>query len=106
MERKKSMEIATFKVKSRIPSTLTFNHFDLTIFSYRCPFDANLILFDSWLENLSSYQISVKNKLIWERYDFFKMTYKFCQHTGFMKKQVQIASQSIQTDIQVFISAI
>jgi len=61
---------------------------------------------DSWLEDLSAYQMFVENKLIWERYDFSKMTHEFCQQTRFVKKQVQITSQSIQTDIQVFISAI
>jgi hypothetical protein len=34
------------------------------------------------------------------------MTYEFYQQIGFMKKQVQITSQSIETDIQVFISEI
>jgi hypothetical protein len=37
---------------------------------------------------------------------FSKMTHEFCQQIGFVKKQVHIMSQSIQTDIQVFILAI
>jgi hypothetical protein len=47
MERKikkgKSMEIAAFKVKSRILPVLTFDHSDLNILSYRSPFDSNSI---------------------------------------------------------------
>jgi hypothetical protein len=95
------MESAVFKDKSRIMSVLPFSHSDLNILSYRSALDAN-----SWVEDLSSYQISVEKKLIWERYEFSKMTHEFCQQTGFMKKQVQSTSQSIQTDIQVFISTI
>jgi hypothetical protein len=95
------MESAVFKDKSRIMSVLLFSHSDLNILSYRSALDAN-----SWVEDLSSYQISVEKKLIWERYEFSKMTHEFCQQTGFMKKQVQSTSQSIQTDIQVFISTI
>jgi len=34
------------------------------------------------------------------------MTSEFCQQTGFVNKRVQITSRSIQTNIQVFISAI
>jgi hypothetical protein len=41
------MEIAAFKVKSRNLPVLTFGHFDLNIWSYRSPIDANLILLDS-----------------------------------------------------------
>jgi hypothetical protein len=100
------MEIAAFKDKSCILPMLTFVHSDLNILSYRSPFDANSIVFDSWFEDLSAYQMSVEKELIWERYDFSKMTYEFCQQTGFVKKEVQITSQSIQTDIQVFILAI
>jgi hypothetical protein len=48
----------------------------------------------------------VDKELIWERYDFSKMTHELCQQAGFVKKQVQSTSQSIQTDIQVFILAI
>jgi hypothetical protein len=95
------MESAVFKDKSRIMPVLPFSHSDLNILSYRSALDAN-----SWVEDLSSYQISVEKKLIWERYEFSKMTHEFCQQTGFMKKQVQSTSQSIQTDIQVFISTI
>jgi len=54
----------------------------------------------------STYQSSAKNDLIWVRDDFSKMTNELCQQTGFVKKQVQITSRSIQTNIQVFISAI
>jgi hypothetical protein len=50
---------------------------DLNILSYRSLFDANSIFLDSWLEDLSANQILAKTKLIWERYDFSKMTYKF-----------------------------
>jgi len=100
------MEIAAFKDNSCILPMLTFDHFDLNILSYRSPFDANSILLDSWLNDLSAYQISEEKYLIWERYDFSKKTHEFCHQTGFVKKQVQSTSQSIQTDIQVFISAI
>jgi len=41
---------------------------------------------DSWLKDLSAYQIAVEKELIWERYEFYKMTYAFCQQTGFVKK--------------------
>jgi hypothetical protein len=37
---------------------------------------------------------------------FIKMTHEFCQERGFVKKQIQITFQSIQTDIQDFILAI
>jgi len=40
----------------------------------------------------------------YKRDDFSKITHEFCQQTSFVKKQVQITSQNIQTDIQVFIS--
>jgi hypothetical protein len=43
---------------------------------------------------------------MWEIYKFSKMTYEFCQQIGFVKEQVQNTSQSIQTNIQVFSSAI
>jgi hypothetical protein len=64
------------------------------------------MLLDSWLKELLVYQRLVEKELIWERYDFSKMTHEFCQQTGFVKKQVQSTSQSIQTVIQVFISKI
>jgi len=64
------------------------------------------LFLDFWLEDLWAYQISAENKLKWEMYDFSKVTHEFCQLTGFVKKQVQITSQRIQTDIQVFILAI
>jgi hypothetical protein len=54
------MEIITFKVKSRILSMLTFGHSDLNILNYKSPFDANSILLDSLLEDLSAYQIQQK----------------------------------------------
>jgi hypothetical protein len=83
------MEIAAFKDKSRILLVLTFVvHSNLNILSYRSLFDAKSILLDSWLEELSPYQISVEKELIWEIYDFSKMTYDFCQQAGFVKKQV------------------
>jgi len=83
MERKKKrMEISAFKVKSRILLVLTFGHSDLNILSYRSPFDTNSILLDFWLED----QMAVEKELIWERYDFFKMTYEFYRQTGFVKK--------------------
>jgi hypothetical protein len=93
------MEIAAFKDKSRILPLLTFGYSDLNILSYRSPLDAKLILLDSWLEDLSTYLMSAEKELIWERYEFSKMTHEFCQQTGFLKKQVQSTSQSIQTDI-------
>jgi hypothetical protein len=49
------MEIAAFKDKSHILPISTFNHSDLNILSKRCPFDANLIVLNSWLEDLSTY---------------------------------------------------
>jgi hypothetical protein len=85
---------------------LTFDHSDLNIWSYRSPFDTNLIFLDSWLKDLSTYQIEAKNDLIWGGYNFSKMTNKFYQQTGFVKKRVQIMSRSIQTNIQAFILAI
>ena len=51
------MEIIAFKVKSRILPVLTFDHSDLNILSYKSPFDANFIFLDSWLEDLSPYQM-------------------------------------------------
>jgi hypothetical protein len=80
------MEIASFKVKSCILPRLTFSHSDFNILSYRSPFDANLILLDSWLKNLSAYKMLAEKELIWEIYEFSKMTYEFCQQTGFVKK--------------------
>jgi hypothetical protein len=100
------MEITAFKVKFRYLLVLTFDHSNLNILSYKCPFNANSIVLDSWLKELSTYHISAKINLIWGRYEFSKITNEFCQQTGFVKKQVQITSRSIQTDIQVFISAI
>ena len=73
------MEIVAFKDKSRILSMLTFSHSDLNILSYKSPFDANLILLDSWLKDLPDYQISEEKDLIWERYEFYKMTHEFSQ---------------------------
>ena len=58
------MKITTFKDKSRILPVLTFGHPDLNFLSYKSPFDANLIVLDSWLEDLSSYQISAEKELI------------------------------------------
>jgi hypothetical protein len=40
---------------------------------------------DFLLEDLSAYQISIENELIWERYDFSKVTYESCEQTGFVK---------------------
>jgi hypothetical protein len=54
------MEITVFKVKSCILPMLTSDHSDLNILSYISPFDANLIFLDSWLEDLSAYQIAVE----------------------------------------------
>ena len=71
------MEITTFKDKSCILPVLTFGHSDLNILSYKSSLDANSILLDFWLEDLSYYQISVEKELIWERYDFSKMTHEF-----------------------------
>jgi len=50
--------------------------------------------------------MSVEKELIWERYEFLKMSHEFYHQTGFMKKQVEITFQGIQTDIQVFVSEI
>jgi hypothetical protein len=100
------MEITALKDKSRIFQVLTFGHSDLNILSYKSPLATNSIFLNFWLEDLSAYQMLVDKELIWERYDFSKMTHELCQQAGFVKKQVQSTSQSIQTDIQVFILAI
>jgi hypothetical protein len=100
------MEITSFKVKSLIQPVLTFIHSKFNIWSYRHPIDANSIFLDSWLKCLQTLQILAKNDVIWGRYEFSKMTAEFCQQTGFVKKQIQITSRSIKTDIQVLISAI
>jgi hypothetical protein len=55
---------------------LIFGHSDLNFLRKRSPFDANSIFLDAWLKDLSTYQIASENKLIWERYDFSKTTYK------------------------------
>jgi len=68
------MEIAAFKVKSCILPVLAFGYSDLNILSYRSPFDANIILLDSLLEDLSAYQITVEKELICDWYDVSKMT--------------------------------
>jgi hypothetical protein len=54
------MEITAFKVKSCNLPVLTCGHSDLSILRYRSPFDANLILLDSWLKDLSTYQMAAK----------------------------------------------
>jgi hypothetical protein len=100
------MEITSFKVKTCILPVLTFVYSKFNIWSCRYPIDANAIILDFWLKGLQTLQISAKNNVKWGRYDFSKMTTKFCQQTGFMKKRIQITSRSIQTDIQVLISAI
>ena len=64
------MEIATFKVKSRILPMLTFGHSKFNIRNYRSPINSNSIFVDSWLKDLSTLQISAKNDVIWGRYDF------------------------------------
>jgi hypothetical protein len=55
------MEITVFKVKSRNLPVLTFGHSDLNILSYKSPLDANSIVLDSWLKDLSTLQIAAKN---------------------------------------------
>jgi len=89
------MEIAAFKVKSRNLLVLTFGHSNLNIWSYKSPIDANLILLDFWLKGLSTLHIEVKKYFIWGRYYFSKITTKFFQQTGFVKKRVQIMFRSI-----------
>jgi hypothetical protein len=64
------MEITAYKNKSHILLILTFNRSDLNILSKRCPFDANLIVLDSWLKDLSTYQISAE-KSSYKKYMFF-----------------------------------
>jgi hypothetical protein len=54
------MKIAAFKFKSCNLLVLTFSNSDLNILSYKSPFDANSIVLDSWLKDLSTYQISAK----------------------------------------------
>jgi len=71
------MEITAFKDKSCILPVLTSGHSDLNILSYRSSLDANSIFLNFWLEDLSYYQMSVEKELIWERYDFSKMTHEF-----------------------------
>jgi len=89
---RKIIEFTAFKDKSRVLPILPFNHSDLNILSYKSPIDTNSIFLESWLESLSTYQMSVEKELIWERYDFSKMPHEFYQQIGFMKKQVQITS--------------
>jgi hypothetical protein len=64
IKNRNTMEIATFKDKSRILPMLTFDHSNLNILSYRSPFDANSIVLDSKLEDLSAYQMLVEKELI------------------------------------------
>ena len=73
------MEIEAFKIKYRNLPLLMFDHYNLNILSYESPFDANLILLDSWLKDLSTCQMSAKKDLIWGRYEFYKMTNEFFQ---------------------------
>jgi hypothetical protein len=54
----KSMEIASFKFKSCNLPVLTFNNSDLNILSYKSQFDAESIVLDSWLKDLSTYQVT------------------------------------------------
>jgi len=72
------MEITVFKVKCRNLLVLTFGHSDLNILSYKSPLDANSIVLDFWLKDLSTLQIAAKKYVIWGRYDFSKMTTEFC----------------------------
>jgi len=51
------MEIIVFKVKYLNLLVLTFVHSDLNILSYRSIFDAKSISLDSWLKDLSMYNI-------------------------------------------------
>jgi hypothetical protein len=106
IKKRKSMEIIAFKVKISQSASVDLCPFRLEYLELPKSIWCKLNFLDSWLKDLSTFQISSKNKLIWGRYDFSKMTNKFCQQTSFVKKQVQITSRSIQTDIQVFISAI
>jgi hypothetical protein len=46
------MEIAAFKVKSCNLPVLTFDHYNLNIWSYKSQIDANSIILDSWLKFL------------------------------------------------------
>ena len=48
-------------------------------------------------------QISAAKELIWERYEFSKTTHKFCQQTGFKKKQVQLTSKASKPTWKLFI---
>ena len=82
------MEIIAFKDKFHILPILTFIYSNLNILSWRSPFDANKLLLDFWRKDLSSYKISAKNDLIWERYNFVTTIYKLCQQTNFVKTQV------------------
>jgi hypothetical protein len=51
--------------------------FQLEYLELQSPFDANSNLLDSWLEDLSPYEISAEKNLTWERYEFSKMTHEF-----------------------------
>jgi aminopeptidase-like protein len=88
------MEIAAFKVKSRNLLVLTFGHSNLNILNYRSPIDAKLMVLDSKLKEISTLQISSKKNVIWGRYEFLKMTTKFCLQTGFVNKRVQLRSEA------------
>jgi len=64
------MEITSCKVKSRILPVVTFGHSKFNIWSYRSPIDANSILLDSWLKELSTLQISTsyEGDIIFQRW--------------------------------------
>jgi len=98
------MEIAAFKVKSRNLPVLIFGHSNLNIWSYRSPIDANSIVLDFRLKDLSTLQVSSKKDVILGRYDFSKITTKFCQQTGLVKKRVQITFRSIKPTSKFYFS--
>ena len=86
------MEIAAFKDKYCILSVLIFDHSNLNILRLRSPFDANSILLDSWLKEISTYQISTYSKSSYERDMIFlrqpinSTTYRFCRNKSNLLK--------------------
>jgi hypothetical protein len=89
---KKKKEYGNLSLQSQIShsANVDFQPFWLKYLELQKSIWCNLILLDSWLKDLLAYQIALEKELIWERYDFSKMTYEFCQQTGFMKNKFKL----------------
>ena len=96
------MEILAFKDKSRFPVVLTFDHSDLNILNQRSPYLKTQFF---WIPSSKTYQpTKFKQKISsYERDDVSKTTHKLCQQIGFVKKQVQLTSQTSKPTCQLFI---